>query len=126
MDKNSDLAKVIGDVKKVQGKPAVTSGKLDRAKMVENSRQQFYKNLNMQIKDGTNPKPPSARPQSSTLAKNRSNSRELRVEKNKENKNGFNEEHKYAYYEGIWEELQQKLPWRKTPEEYQRRVDIWN
>jgi hypothetical protein len=42
------------------------------------------------------------------LPKNRSNSREQRgvaVEKGKENKNGFNEEHKYAYYEGIWEEL---------------------
>ncbi len=109
MDKNSDLAKVIGDVKKAQGRP-VTSGKLDRAKMVENSRQQFYKNLNIQIKDGSNPTAPGGRPQS-TLPKNRSNSREQKVsagageKNNKENQNKFNEEHKYAYYEGIWEEL---------------------
>jgi hypothetical protein len=34
MDKNSDLTKVIGDVKKVQRRPESSSGKLDRAKMV--------------------------------------------------------------------------------------------
>jgi hypothetical protein len=47
----------------------------------------------------------------------------------KENKNsnkGFDAEHKYAYYEGIWAELNQKLPWHKTPEEYQMRLKIWS
>jgi hypothetical protein len=47
----------------------------------------------------------------------------------KENKNtnkGFDGDHKYAYYEEIWAELNQKLPWHKTPEEYQMRLNIWS
>ena len=62
------------------------------------------------MKEGANPQPPSEkkeRPQSS-LPKNRSYSREKRVvkrERAKENEFGFDGEHKYAYYEGIWEEL---------------------
>ena len=52
MSKNSDLKDVIeASKKKLQSTEPSAGAKVDRSKMIENSRQKFYKNLNIQMKE---------------------------------------------------------------------------
>ncbi|TNV86076.1 hypothetical protein FGO68_gene9698 [Halteria grandinella] len=59
---NDDISWVIEATKKAQEQLGLPSSqpKVDKQKMIENSRQKFLKNLGDQIKEGKNPQPPCA------------------------------------------------------------------
>ena len=66
MDSNSnsaELSKAIADykAKAMQGGSTDKSTKVNRSKLIENSKQKFYQNLGMQYKQGEAPVEPSKR-----------------------------------------------------------------